>query len=80
MAVSNTVDGYDDSFTTKLNASPAGGAQIKIIVTARWTNSATMGVRKGRFCMIMLGKGEMPSLPSSWITRAAILRIKKIWR
>lgn len=29
-----------------------------------------MGVLKGRFCMTMLGNGVMPSLASSWITRA----------
>lgn len=80
VTVSNTVDGYDDSFTTKLKASPAGGAQMKIIVTVRWINSATMGVRKGRFCMTTLGRGAIPSLPSSWITRAATLSIRKTWR
>lgn len=55
---------------TKSNASPAGGAQMKTIVMPRWIRRPQMGVLKGRFCMTMLGNGVMPSLASSWITRA----------
>lgn len=54
----------------KLKASPAGGAQMKRIVTPRCSARAKIGVRKGRFDIRVLGKGVMPSLASSWITRA----------
>lgn len=71
VAVNITVVGYDESFTTKLNASPAGGAQIKMIVTQRCIASATAGVWNGLFCIIRPGNGVIPSLPSSCMTRAA---------
>lgn len=70
MAVKRKVVGYELKLTMKLKASPAGGAQMNSIVTPRWTANATMGVLKGRFCIMILGKGVMPSLASSWRTRA----------
>jgi hypothetical protein len=70
MAVKRKVVGYELRLTIKLKASPAGGAQMNSTVTPRWTANAAMGVLKGRFCIIRLGKGVMPSFASSWRTRA----------
>lgn len=42
-------------------------------VTPKWMSRPQMGVLKGRFCMKSVGKGVMPSLASSWITRAFLL-------
>lgn len=70
ITVRRNVVGYDAKLTTKLKASPAGGPQTKMTVTAKWVAKAKIGVRNGRFSMTILGNGVTLSLASSWITRA----------
>jgi hypothetical protein len=65
MSVSRNVIGYEDKLTMKLNASPAGGAQMNSTVTPRCTARANMGVLNGLFVIMTFEKGMTPSLASS---------------